>query len=160
MEQLLAFVEQASRILMKPVTIFGIDDTKMVTFVCLLLFAMFICNRLWIWYVRKPRKTFTVADCTNIVITGGAMGLGKQLAEQFIRRNPLNSINLIIIDIRSDLESELRRDLQKASGSANFKNFTFYKANLAEIEQTKTVWEKIIQDHGVVHILVNNHAIC
>jgi len=39
------------------------------------------------------------------IITGGAQGLGKLLAEQFIRRSLKGSINIIIVDIRDDLQA-------------------------------------------------------
>ena len=42
----------------------------------------------------------------------------------------------------------------------NFKNMHFYKANLADVQGTKELWGNITQDHGPVHILINNHAVC
>jgi hypothetical protein len=38
-----------------------------------------------LWNTAKKR--FSADKCTNIMITGGAQGLGKLLAEQFLRRN-------------------------------------------------------------------------
>ena len=51
------------------------------------------------------KKRFTPEKCTNVMITGGAQGLGKLLAEQFIRRHLPGSVNLIVVDIRGDLEA-------------------------------------------------------
>lgn len=53
------------------------------------------------------KKHFMPERQTNIMITGGAQGLGKLLAEQFISRSQLGSVNLIIVDIRGDLEKKL-----------------------------------------------------
>ena len=94
------------------------------------------------------------------MITGGAQGLGKLLAEQFIRRSQLGSVNLIVVDIRGDLEAQLLKDIKALTGDMNFKNMHFYKANLADVSGTKELWQQITQDHGPVHILVNNHAVC
>ena len=50
-----------------------------------------------------PKKRFTKEKPTNILITGGAQGLGKLLAEKFASSNEAGSVNLIICDIREDL---------------------------------------------------------
>ena len=115
---------------------------------CLFLALMFVYHAIRWVFMSTPRKRFTPEKCTNIMITGGAMGLGKLLAEQFVRRNPLNSVNLIIVDIRADLEAELKKDIKMVAGDVNFKNVHFYKANLADTEQTKKTWENIVRDHG------------
>ena len=107
-----------------------------------------------------PKKEFTVERRTNIMITGGAMGLGKLLAETFVRKHETGSVNLIVVDVRGDLKNELLNDIRTVSGNAQFKHATFYEANLADTNQTKLVWDQIVKDHGPVHILVNNHAIC
>ena len=52
------------------------------------------------------------------------------------------------------------KDIKAMTGDASFKNMHFYKANLADVEGTKQLWANITQDHGPVHILINNHAIC
>ena len=86
------------------------------------------------------KKHFTPERCTNVMITGGAQGLGKLLAEQFIRRSQLGSVNLIVVDIRGDLEAQLMKDIKALTGDCNFKNMHFYKANLADVEGTKQMW--------------------
>lgn len=52
------------------------------------------------------------------------------------------------------------KDIKSLMGDVHFKNAHFYKANLADTEGTKKTWAQITQDHGPVHILVNNHAVC
>ena len=90
------------------------------------------------------KKRFTKENCTNIMITGGAQGLGKLLAEQFIRRNQVGSVNLIIVDIREDLAPQLLKDAKAISGDIDFKNIRFYKANLGDVETTREVWRRIV----------------
>jgi len=73
--------------------------------------AYFIVGMMFIYHTLRwlcwtsVKKKFTPEQCTNIVITGGAQGLGKLLAEQFIRRSLKGSINIIIVDIRDDLQA-------------------------------------------------------
>lgn len=96
----------------------------------LILGVMFLYHSVQWCFLRTSKKRFTPECCTNIMITGGAMGLGKLLAEQFVRRNPLNSVNLIIVDIRADLEAQLKKDIKTVAGDITFKNVHFYAANL------------------------------
>ena len=98
--------------------------------------------------------------CTNIMITGGAQGLGKLLASEFVRHSPPKSINLIIVDVRGDLGTSLMNDLKSIAKDARFENAHFYQANLADIAGTEALFQRITKEHGPVHILVNNHAIC
>lgn len=113
------------------------------------------------WVLSKNfKKRFSAEDPTNIMITGGAQGLGKLLAEQFIRRSQIGSVNLIVVDIRGDLKAQLMKDIKALTNDPTFKQIHFYKANLADVEGTKQLWSKITRAHGPVHILVNNHAIC
>lgn len=123
----------------------------------IILMFLYSSFRWLLW--STPKKHFTKERCTNIMITGGAMGLGKLLAEQFVRRHERGSVNLILVDIRDDLEPQLLKDIKTVAGDINFKNVHFYKANLADREQLKATWEQIVRDHGAVHILVSNHAI-
>ena len=113
----------------------------------------------WVFW-DGPKKRFTPENCTNIVITGAAQGLGKQLAEQFVRRSQIGSINIIVVDIADHLAAQLIKDIKTVAGLATFKRVHFYKANLASVEDTERVWQRILEAHGPVHILVNNHARC
>ena len=67
---------------------------------------------------------------------------------------------MIIVDIRGDLEAQLLKDIRFAVCDVKFKNVHFYKANLADVEETKKLWAQIVEENGPVHILINNHAIC
>lgn len=42
----------------------------------------------------------------------------------------------------------------------NFAQVHFYKVNLAMSDQVEELWNKIVAEHGPIHILVNNAAIC
>ena len=121
---------------------------------------MFLYSTLQWLFMGSIKKRFTPDRPTNIVITGAAQGLGKQLAEQFVRRHQPGSVNLIIVDIREDLKPQLIKDIKTVAGCATFKNIHFYKANLADTQVISDLWGRIRNDHGPVHILVNNHAIC
>ena len=72
------------------------------------------------------KKRFSVERPTNVMITGGAQGLGKLLAEQFIQRSQLGSVNMIVVDIRGDLEAQLIKDIRAMTGDAKFKGIHFY----------------------------------
>ena len=60
---------------------------------------------------------------------------------------------------RSDerLES-LKSELSKEAGK-EFKEIYFYKVDMAKQDQVDKAWSTVIQEHGKVHILVNNAAI-
>ena len=102
----------------------------------LILGIMFMYHSVLWLFLRSVKKRFSPENCTTIMITGGAMGLGKLLAEQFVRRNPLNSVSIVVVDIRADLESQLKKDIRTIAGDITFKNVHFYAANLADKEQT------------------------
>jgi hypothetical protein len=48
---------------------------------CLILALMFVYHAIRWLFLNTAKKRFTPERCTNIMITGGAMGLGKLLAE-------------------------------------------------------------------------------
>ena len=95
------------------------------------------------------------------MITGGVQGLGKGLAMEFARRHEIGAVNFIILDIAENLAAEMIADMEQALGSKGKqkgKYVHFYKCNVASEEDVESVWKKITQDHGPVHILVNNAA--
>lgn len=106
-----------------------------------------------------PVKNLRADQKTNILITGSAQGLGKLLAEKFASLHP-DSINLICWDIAEHLAAQLLEDVKKASKKDFSKQVHFYKINLASQDEINATWAKVIQEHGPVHILINNAAIC
>lgn len=83
------------------------------------------------------------------VITGGANGIGKATALKFIE----NHAQVAIIDVDEkgkELCESLNRPNQKVK---------FYKANITHLDHTIEVMDRIAQDFGGLHILVNNAGI-
>ena len=114
------------------------------------------------YFLTLPKKRFSKKKCTNIVITGGVQGLGKELAKTFAVKHEVGSVNLIIIDIAEHLAEEMIADITAAvkveKGKGNFKYVHFVRCNIANKEEVERVWNGIIAEHGPVHILVNNAA--
>ena len=126
-------------------------------FILCLLVLFYIYEQL---VTRRPKKQLTPEAVTNVLITGGVQGLGKKLAEIFVKETTVGSINLIVIDVNEALAPKLLEDLKASSRSDTFKRVFFYKANLANPTSTEDVWRQVTRKHGPVHILVNNHARC
>ena len=99
-------------------------------------------------------SNYSVLWCTSGLL------FRKLLAETFLVNSAKGSVNLIIVDIRGDLEPQLLKDLRFSVYDVKFPYVRFYKANLADVEGTKKLWAKIVDENGPIHILVNNHAIC
>jgi NAD(P)-dependent dehydrogenase (short-subunit alcohol dehydrogenase family) len=75
--------------------------------------------------------------------------------------HPNGEVNLIVIDIADNLEADLKRDITaKFKCQPNIKRIHFYKANLADAPSIELLWQKIVSDHGPIHILINNAARC
>lgn len=104
---------------------------------CFIIGALLLLKSVGWIFMNNQKKRFTAKSPTNVMITGGAMGLGKQLAQEFLNKSPPQSVNLIIVDIRADLESELKKDLKASQGDQNSKHVHFYQANLADDAMTK-----------------------
>lgn len=79
---------------------------------------------------------------------------------EFAKHHPDGEINLIVLDIAEHLKDDLMRDTQRHIGNPKFQHLFFYKINLAVSDDVEKLWEKIVQKHGPIHILVNNAAIC
>ena len=91
------------------------------------LLFLFVCYQTLRWACPpRSRKNFTTENCTNILVTGGAQGLGKLLTEQFLTKQKQGSVNLIVVDIRGDLEAKLLDDVRKLTYDARFKYIHFY----------------------------------
>ena len=81
----------------------------------------------------------------NIIITGGASGIGKALANRFLKESP-NSIHLI--DINPDVV-----DVAESIGAKA------YIADVANEEQFAIVLNQIIQDLGSIDLFCSNAGV-
>lgn len=82
----------------------------------------------------------------NIIITGGASGIGLCLAEIFYR----DKANVIILDISTKDINNAKKILNKAS---------FYKCDVSSSSSVYSVSKKVLKDHGAPHVLVNNAGV-
>ena len=136
--------------------IYYIWNYPVITLITLIILTNFLR-----YLMRRPVKQFTKKKCTNILITGGVQGLGKNLAAEFAKRHKAGTINLIIIDIAVNLAPDMIAELEKlmrVRDASKGKYVNFYKCNIADKEEVESVWAKIVKKHGPVHILVNNAA--
>ncbi len=78
------------------------------------------------------------------LITGGARGQGREMAELFMREGATAVIAADILDAEGADESPV----------------TFVKLDVTKDDQWKTVIDRIIAEHGQLDILINNAAIC
>ena len=92
--------------------------------------------------VRKDPKLFK--ERTNIVLTGGAQGIGYELAKILVSKAKVNLIILDVVDCSKD----------RYIGTAKF-----IKCNLENFDEIQTIWNQIIKDEGRIDILINNAAI-
>lgn len=87
----------------------------------------------------------------NVLITGGASGIGRIMGRMALEKG---AANLIVWDIN---ENALQQT--KAEFAAISPNVHTYTINLADTEQIKATAQKVLADVGPVHILINNAGI-
>ncbi len=80
------------------------------------------------------------------IITGGAQGIGRAIAAQFVKMGG----RAVIVDINPVTGEETCRELGNA---------VFYKLDLSDAAQVVAVFEKIIADEKHVDVLINNAGI-
>jgi len=79
------------------------------------------------------------------LVTGGAQGIGKAIAQQFAD----NGARVAIVDIDEDRG----RETAAAVGGH------FWRADVADVEGMRAVVAKVVEECGALHILVNNAGI-
>lgn len=86
----------------------------------------------------------------NVVITGGAKGIGKAICEKFIKEG----YEVIIVDYDEAGMLETQKELQE-------KGATVYavKCDISNLDDCKKVAELVEKEYGYLTTLVNNAAI-
>lgn len=84
----------------------------------------------------------------NILITGASSGIGKALAYTFAEYGD----NVIITGRRKDKLENIKSDLERKFNV----QVHVYNFDITDIEQVISNCQKILQDLGTVHILINN----
>lgn len=85
----------------------------------------------------------------NVLITGGASGIGKLLGKHFLEQGA----NLIIWDINDT-------QLQLTIGEFNtIGQVTGYKVDISKLDEIQDSYKKVISHQGTVDILINNAGI-
>ncbi|CAI5717624.1 unnamed protein product [Peronospora destructor] len=97
----------------------------------------------WIW----PEKSVT-GDV--VVITGGAMGLGRLLALRFA----LLGAVVVIWDMHTDLGHEVVNQIQATGGTAQF-----YNIDVTDRDKVYTIGHQVLDKYETVDVLINNAAI-
>ena len=86
----------------------------------------------------------TKLEGRTALVTGGASGIGKAIAERFTEKGAY----VIIADVNS-----AGQDVADAIDGA------FLQVDLADTQQTRDVAQRALQEHGKVDVLVNNAGI-
>jgi meso-butanediol dehydrogenase / (S,S)-butanediol dehydrogenase / diacetyl reductase len=79
------------------------------------------------------------------IVTGGAFGIGKAIAERFIE----DGATVVIADIDEEAGAETAAEL----------GCQFHRCDVREFGQVKTLVEEVIDEHGTLDIIVNNAGI-
>lgn len=83
------------------------------------------------------------------LVTGGAMGIGKSIAQSFAR----HGARIVLVDMAEEQGVEVLDDIRKEGGEG-----IFVKADLSKTSVVKEVVEQSIVEFGKIDVLVNNAA--
>ncbi|KAG7392547.1 hypothetical protein PHYPSEUDO_000235 [Phytophthora pseudosyringae] len=97
----------------------------------------------WIW----PQKS---VKGDVVVITGGAMGLGRLVALRFASLGAV----VVIWDLHADLGRELVQEIEAAGGCARF-----FTVDVTDRETVYAAGREVLQEFEAVDILVNNAGV-
>lgn len=87
----------------------------------------------------------------NILITGGACGIGRQMALRFAREGG----NVVVWDIHEGNLQKALKDIQSATG----REAKGYVCDVSDREQVYSLAERVREEVGPIDILVNNAGV-
>jgi 3-oxoacyl-[acyl-carrier protein] reductase len=84
-----------------------------------------------------------------VVITGGAQGIGKQIAADFLA----SGSRVIILDVKQEVLQQVKQEF------SNYESLDTFCVNVTNLEQVTDTADKIIDKHSKIDILINNAGI-
>lgn len=87
----------------------------------------------------------------NILITGGASGIGRIMGRLVLEKG---AANLIIWDINADALAQTKAEYANIGGTVHT-----YTVNVADVAQIQAQAQAVLTEVGPVHILINNAGI-
>jgi NAD(P)-dependent dehydrogenase (short-subunit alcohol dehydrogenase family) len=84
------------------------------------------------------------------IVTGGAMGIGKGIAGEFVKEGA----TVVIADVDEQAGRQAAAELQQAGGHASAA-----RCDVSEEPQVKRLIEAVVAEHGRLDVVVNNAAI-
>jgi len=85
------------------------------------------------------------------IVTGAARGIGRAIAVRFGQEGA----SVAVVDLREGEASETVRLVEAAGGRA-----TFVRTDVSDQGQVQSMVDRVVDEWGTVHILVNNAGIC
>ncbi|CAD8105057.1 unnamed protein product [Paramecium sonneborni] len=99
------------------------------------------------YFLRKKQKKIKLDSNVTVLITGGCMGIGKQMCKLLAMKN----CQIIVLDIRKDLADDLKKTIEEYGG-----RLQFYECDLSQQDQ---IIKTINQIQEPIHILINNAGV-
>lgn len=87
----------------------------------------------------------------TVVVTGACSGIGKIMARKALERE---ADKLVVLDLNKTEFSKLQQEWEHFSAS-----LFFYQVDLSQLEEIKSIGEKIRTEVGAVDVLINNAGI-
>jgi len=97
---------------------------------------------------QAPYKPFEMTDRV-LLVTGGARGVGEQIA----RMGTARGAKVVIGDILDDLGEAVAKSIRDAGGECYFKHF-----DACIEEECKALVEFAVEKFGALHLAANNHG--
>jgi NAD(P)-dependent dehydrogenase (short-subunit alcohol dehydrogenase family) len=97
-----------------------------------------------------PGAAAAVGDARVILITGSTDGLGREVAMELAGQGT----HIIVHGRNPERGAEVVRAIESAGGTARF-----YQADLAHLDQVRTLGEAVLRDYRRLDVLVNNAGI-